>query len=259
MAQSPSNGRTSAPSQATPTLSPDEPHPNRHRGRRRGRPRPPRAAGRRLAAGHAHGRRDPPPAHRGTRPRPHLQRRLERDRAGHRPRRPARPRRPRHLLPDRHPRAVRAIAAAGHGLGNHSYSHPDFSTLDADRARAEVRRADTAIRRAAGTEPLPFFRFPYSATTPEGIATVNRLGYADLEFTADTNGYLGPAHGMTADRAVERALAALTPGAVLQLHVGASEEDGPDTCLDAEALPRILDGARARGYRVIDLRTLLDR
>ncbi|GAA3008716.1 polysaccharide deacetylase family protein [Kitasatospora sp. NPDC057738] len=160
---------------------------------------------------------------------------------------------------DRHPRAVRAIAAAGHGLGNHSYSHPDFSTLDADRARAEVHRADTAIRRAAGTEPLPFFRFPYSATTPEGIATVNRLGYADLEFTADTNGYLGPAHGMTADRAVERALAALTPGAVLQLHVGASEEDGPDTCLDAEALPRILDGARARGYRVIDLRTLLDR
>ncbi|MFD0406482.1 polysaccharide deacetylase family protein [Kitasatospora sp. NPDC127116] len=160
---------------------------------------------------------------------------------------------------DRHPRAVRAIAAAGHGLGNHSYSHPDFSTLDADRARAEVHRADTAIRRASGAEPLPFFRFPYSATTPEGIATVNRLGYADLEFTADTNGYLGPTHGMTADRAVERALAALTPGAVLQLHVGASEEDGPDTCLDAEALPRILDGARARGYRVIDLRTLLDR
>ncbi|MFI2610502.1 polysaccharide deacetylase family protein [Kitasatospora sp. NPDC018619] len=159
---------------------------------------------------------------------------------------------------DRHPRAVHAIAAAGHGLGNHSYSHPDFSDLTADRVRAEVRRADTAIRRASGAEPLPFFRFPYSATTPQGIATVNRLGYADLEFTADTNGYLGPGHGMTADRAVERALAALTPGTVLQLHVGASQESGPDTCLDAEALPRIIDGARARGYRVIDLRTVLD-
>ncbi|MFJ8622506.1 polysaccharide deacetylase family protein [Kitasatospora sp. NPDC093550] len=158
---------------------------------------------------------------------------------------------------DRHPRAVRAIAAAGHGLGNHSYSHPDFTTLGPEQARAEVRRADTAIRRAAGTEPLPFFRFPYSATTPEGIATVNGLGYADLEFTADTKGYLGPGNGMTADRAVDRALAALTPGAVLQLHVGATEEGGPDTCLDAEALPRIIDGARARGYRIIDLRSLL--
>ncbi|MFD8753810.1 polysaccharide deacetylase family protein [Kitasatospora sp. NPDC059577] len=160
---------------------------------------------------------------------------------------------------DRHPGAIRAIAAAGHGLGNHSYSHPDFSALTAERARTEVRRADTAIRRAApGTDPLPFFRFPYSETTPQAIATVNELGYADLEFTADTNGYLGPGHGMTADRAVERALAALTPGAVLQLHVGATDEGGPDTCLDAEALPRIIDGARARGYRVIDPRTLLD-
>ncbi|MER7578561.1 polysaccharide deacetylase family protein [Kitasatospora sp. NPDC097691] len=160
---------------------------------------------------------------------------------------------------DHHPDAVRAIAAAGHGLGNHSYSHPHFPDLTADRARTEVRRAETAIRRAAGTEPLPFFRFPYSETTPQGITTVNELGYADLEFTADTNGYLGPGHGMTADRAVERALAALTPGAVLQLHVGATDEGGPDTCLDAEALPRIIDGALARGYRIVDLRTLLDR
>jgi peptidoglycan/xylan/chitin deacetylase (PgdA/CDA1 family) len=160
---------------------------------------------------------------------------------------------------DRHPGAVRAIAAAGHGLGNHSYSHPDFTTLTPDQARAEVRRADTAIRRAADADPLPFFRFPYSATTPQAIETVNGLGYADLEFTTDTNGYLGPGHGMTTDRAVDRALAALTPGAVLQLHVGATDEGGPDTCLDAEALPRIIDAARARGYRLIDLRTLLDQ
>ncbi|MET9177441.1 polysaccharide deacetylase family protein [Kitasatospora aureofaciens] len=160
---------------------------------------------------------------------------------------------------DHHPRALRAIAAAGHGLGNHSYSHPDFTALSPDRARSEVRRADSAIRAASDAEPLPFFRFPYSATSPQAVATVNGLGYADLEYTADTKGYLGPVHGMTADLAVDRALAALTPGAVLQLHVGASEESGPDTCLDAEALPRIIDGARARGYRIIDLRTLLNR
>ncbi|MER6299058.1 polysaccharide deacetylase family protein [Kitasatospora sp. NPDC001539] len=160
---------------------------------------------------------------------------------------------------DRHPGALRAVAAAGHGLGNHSYGHPDFTTLTPDQARAEVRRADTAIRRAVGggADPLPFFRFPYSATTPQTVAAVNGLGYADLEFTADTNGYLGPGHGMTADRAVERALAALTPGAVLQLHVGATDEGGPTTCLDAEALPRIIGGVRARGYWIVDLRTLL--
>ncbi|MED7953868.1 polysaccharide deacetylase family protein [Streptomyces sp. BE303] len=160
---------------------------------------------------------------------------------------------------EQHPGAVRAVAAAGHGLGNHSYSHPHFTGLRPDRARAEVLRADAAIRAAAGAEPLPFFRFPYSETTPEAIARVNALGFADLEFTTDTNGYLGVSGGMTISRVVERAMAALTPGALLQLHVG-SAEDAPAAdrrCLDAEALPLIIDAVRSHGYRILDLRELL--
>ncbi|MEV7781125.1 polysaccharide deacetylase family protein [Kitasatospora sp. NPDC088351] len=47
-------------------------------------------------------------------------------------------------------------------------------------------------------------------------------------------------------------------GAILQLHVGTPEENGPGTCLDAEALPLIIDAVHARGYRTVDLRTLLD-
>ncbi|WP_406194180.1 polysaccharide deacetylase family protein [Kitasatospora sp. NBC_01560] len=159
---------------------------------------------------------------------------------------------------EEHPDALRAVTAAGHGLGNHSYSHPHFTDLTARQARAEVLRADAAIRTASGAEPLPFFRFPYSETTPQRIADVNALGYADLEFTADTNGYLGTAGGMTTAEAVDRALAALAPGAVLQLHVGASDASPDHRCLDAEALPLIVDAVRARGYRLLDLRELLD-
>ncbi|MFI6846407.1 polysaccharide deacetylase family protein [Kitasatospora sp. NBC_00085] len=159
---------------------------------------------------------------------------------------------------EQHPDAVRAVAAAGHSLGNHSYSHPFFADLGPQQARAEVLRADAAIRTASGAEPLPFFRFPYSETTPQRIADVNALGFADLEFTADTNGYLGPAGGMTTVKAVDRALAALVPGAILQLHVGAPDESPDHRCLDAEALPLIIDAVRARGYRFLDLRELLD-
>ncbi|MFE2726008.1 polysaccharide deacetylase family protein [Kitasatospora sp. NPDC059327] len=159
---------------------------------------------------------------------------------------------------EQHPDALRAMTAAGHGLGNHSYSHPLFTGLDARQARAEVLRADAAIRGAAGVDPLPFFRFPYGETTPRRIADVNALGFADIEFTTDTDGYLGAAGGMTVAKAVDRALAALTPGAILQLHVGTPDE-GPDPrCLDAEALPLIIDAVRDRGYRILDLRTLLD-
>ncbi|WP_405940956.1 polysaccharide deacetylase family protein [Streptomyces sp. NBC_00207] len=154
---------------------------------------------------------------------------------------------------DAHPAAVRAMGAA-HGLGNHSYSHPYFGEISAAERAEEVRRADAAIRTASGTEPLPFFRFPYSSTTRQSVADVNDLGYAAIEFTADTNGYLGPEGGMTVDEAVERAVDALTPGAIIQMHVGST---GDGVVLDADALPLIIDAARADGYEVIDLREFL--
>lgn len=152
-----------------------------------------------------------------------------------------------------HPAAVRAMGAA-HGLGNHSYSHPYFEDLTTEERADEVRRADAAIRRASGTEPLPFFRFPYSATSADAIADVNDLGYAAIEFTTDTNGYLGPAGGMSVGKAVARAVDALRPGAIIQMHVGST---GDGTVLDAQALPRIIDAAQDAGYEVIDLRRFL--
>ncbi|MFD3782088.1 polysaccharide deacetylase family protein [Streptomyces sp. NPDC058612] len=153
-----------------------------------------------------------------------------------------------------HPGAVRAVAAASHGLGNHSHSHPYFDGLPTRERAAEVRRADAAIRTASGAEPLPFFRFPYSSTTEDSVADVNDLGYAAIEFTADTNGYLGPQGGMSVNKAVKRAVDAFAPGAILQMHVGSA---GDGVVLDAQALPRIIDAAEAEGYEVVDLREFL--
>ncbi|WP_269649301.1 polysaccharide deacetylase family protein [Streptomyces sp. ActVer] len=60
---------------------------------------------------------------------------------------------------ERHPGAA-LLTAAGHGIGNHSYSHPQFADLTRPEAEQEIMGADRAIRRATGTVPLPFFRFP---------------------------------------------------------------------------------------------------
>ncbi|GHF70246.1 deacetylase [Streptomyces mashuensis] len=152
---------------------------------------------------------------------------------------------------ERHPAAARSLAAAGHGIGNHSYSHPHFGDLTPGERAADVLKADRAIRAATGTAPLPFFRFPYSETTPQQIAEVNALGFADIEFTTDTKGYLGPQGGMTVEKAVRRVLDVLRPGAIIQMHMGTREEGHP--VLDAQALPALLDALHARGYGVADL------
>ena len=156
---------------------------------------------------------------------------------------------------ERHPGAARLMAAE-HGIGNHSYSHPQFADLTRAEAAQEIMGADRAIRRATGAVPLPFFRFPYSATTPETIAQANELGFADIEFTTDTNGYLGTAGGMTVQKVVHRVVNALTPGAIVQMHVGTAQGHG--SALDVQALPQIIDTIHAHGYRITDLRTLLE-
>ncbi|MEY9947904.1 polysaccharide deacetylase family protein [Kitasatospora sp. GAS1066B] len=155
---------------------------------------------------------------------------------------------------DREPQGARMMAAE-HGIGNHSYSHPEFPGLTPQQAQDEVIRADRAIRRAIGRPSLPFFRFPFSDTTAQAIAAVNALGFADIEFSADTNGYLGTAGGMSVDQTVARAVDALGPGEIVEMHVGA-DQGRPN--LDVQALPRIIDTVRARGYRIIDLRALLE-
>ncbi len=157
---------------------------------------------------------------------------------------------------ERQPAAARAMAAE-HGIGSHSYDHPYFDDLTPAQVGDQVFRADRAIREATGKVPLPFFRFPYSATTPQGIAEVNALGFADVEFTVDTWGYKGDAGGMTVQRAVDRVVARLVPGEIVQMHVGADVAEGQHSSLDAEALPRIIDAVRAHGYRIADLRTFL--
>ncbi len=159
------------------------------------------------------------------------------------------------MYAEAHPAAVRAMAEAGHGLGNHSYSHPYFDDLSTQERAREVHAADAAIRKASQAEPLPFFRFPYSSTTEDSVADVNEMGYAAIEFTNDTNGYLGQAGGMTVNQVVRRAVGSLGPGAVLQMHVGSSAGDG--VVLDAQALPRIIDAAVEEGYKIVDLREFL--
>ncbi|WP_283454204.1 polysaccharide deacetylase family protein [Streptomyces sp. G-G2] len=156
---------------------------------------------------------------------------------------------------ERHPAAARSMAAAGHGIASHSYSHPHFGELTWQERELELRLADVALRRATGAAPLPFFRFPYGETTQRQIDEVNALGFADIEWAVDTNGYKGTAGRMTVQRAVHRALRGLAPGRIIQMHVGDPAGHGP--ILDAQALPLIIEAVRARGYEVVDLRTLL--
>jgi len=86
------------------------------------------------------------------------------------------------------------------------------------------------------------------------LADVNRLGYVAVRWTVDSLGWQGTSGGQSAQSVTSRVLAAAQPGEIVLMHLGSNPDD--HTTLDANALPAIIDGLRARGYGFVTLKAL---
>ncbi|SOC52296.1 polysaccharide deacetylase family protein [Ornithinimicrobium cerasi] len=154
-----------------------------------------------------------------------------------------------------YPESVRAIARAGHPVGNHSDTHPSFPDSTDEQIRAELRAADGSISALTGHPTAPLFRFPFGDRTSLDIEVVNDAGYVPIRWTADTLGWKGTSEGITTAVVRDRVLSTLRPGQVVLMHVGAHPDDG--STLDADALPGMIEDLRSRGYGFVTLPDLL--
>jgi peptidoglycan/xylan/chitin deacetylase (PgdA/CDA1 family) len=148
------------------------------------------------------------------------------------------------------PDLARRIAER-HPIGNHSVSHPEFTSLSDAAVVAEVDGAERTIRDVAGVSTKPLFRFPFGDRDARTIGLVNDAGYGSIRWTIDTLGWKGTSDGMTVDGVVERVLGTARAGQIVLMHVGSHPTDG--STLDADALPRIIRELRALGYRFVTL------
>lgn len=152
-----------------------------------------------------------------------------------------------------HPSVVRQMAAVG-PVGNHTWNHPDLTTVSGTVIRQQLSSTRSAIEAAGGGDPRPWFRFPYGANDARTLATVNADGYAAIGWTTDSLGWKGTSGGLTVAKVVDRVLAGRTPGQIVLMHVGANPADG--TTLDADALPQLIAGYRQAGYGFTTLAAL---
>ena len=153
------------------------------------------------------------------------------------------------------PDQVAAIAAAGHVLGNHTRTHRKVSTLTTSTLRSELRSTNKAVRQIADRGTKPFFRFPYGAHTPRDVNRINDLGYACIQWSVDTAGWMGTSGGRSVASVRTRVMDELAPGEIVLMHVGQHPTDG--STLDADALASVIEAVRAKGYGFTTLRALL--
>jgi peptidoglycan/xylan/chitin deacetylase (PgdA/CDA1 family) len=67
-----------------------------------------------------------------------------------------------------HPEILKQVAAAGHTIGSHTWSHKDLSKLTEQEGKDEIEKGLAAVSIALGNQPVaPFFRFPALRHPPE--------------------------------------------------------------------------------------------
>ena len=150
---------------------------------------------------------------------------------------------------EKHQQETRAIIDAGHELGNHTYTHPDMTLASETDAATEVTRTDTAIR-AAGYSGDIHVRPPFGKKLiglPLHLAKTDRLTVTwDVEPESDSD------VAADANRIVAHVLERTKPGSIILLHVMY-----PSRETSRQALPGIIDGLKARGFRFVTVSELL--
>jgi peptidoglycan/xylan/chitin deacetylase (PgdA/CDA1 family) len=141
-----------------------------------------------------------------------------------------------------HPELVREIARRGHGIGNHSATHPQawFWALPPTRMRAEIERTQATLRELTGTTPQ-WFRAVVGMANPFVAAVLKAQGMTRVAWSA--RGY--DAFASDPSRVADRIERQLSPGAIVLLHEGAKHGR------NVETLRAVLERLQARGYRAV--------
>ncbi|WP_063774119.1 polysaccharide deacetylase family protein [Streptacidiphilus rugosus] len=145
------------------------------------------------------------------------------------------------------PDEVRRTAAAGHELGNHSWSHPFLPDLTPTQLSAQVERTSEAIERLTGRAPTRF-RPPYGSQTPEVLRVLATHPTTLTFWDVDSRDWARPGP----DRIAATVLDAAGPGSVVLMHEG-----GGDRRQTVQALPAVIEGLLARGLEPVTLEELL--
>ncbi|SEK25599.1 polysaccharide deacetylase family protein [Paenibacillus sp. OK003] len=128
---------------------------------------------------------------------------------------------------------VSAQVAAGMWIGNHSYTHPNMTTLSSSQMSSEITRTQQTIQSITGTSPK-LFRPPYGATNATLKSVISQNGLTEVLWNVDSQDW----NGATTAQIVA-AVNRMQSGDVILMH------DQYQTTL--QAIPQIAQNLKSRG------------
>lgn len=145
-----------------------------------------------------------------------------------------------------YPDDVKAIAEAGHDLGNHSENHKQMSKLNSAACTEELMSVHNKVKELTGLD-MALFRPPYGDYNNNLIRTATNNGYFAIQWSVDSLDWKD--YGV--DDIVNRVLnhKNLKNGAIILMHNGAK--------YTAKALDAVITGLEAKGYTIVPISELI--
>lgn len=142
-----------------------------------------------------------------------------------------------------HPDILKEVAAGGHTIGSHTWSHANLSKAKGPKATEEIEKGLSAVKIALGASPAPFFRFPYLQDPGEQRAYLGKRNVAIFSHDVDSFDF----RFRKSEDVVKSVLTKLEKkgkGIILMHDFQAST---------AKALPALLDELKSKGYKIVHL------
>lgn len=134
---------------------------------------------------------------------------------------------------------VKRMIKDGHGIGNHSYDHPNMANLSEQGMKDEWTRFDKKLKELTGMERTIYARPPKGTFNDKLLSVGNELGYRHIFWSvAFVDWHRDQRKGK--DYAYGELMKQLHPGALILMHTVS-----PD---NSEALPSFIQDAKKEGY-----------
>lgn len=143
---------------------------------------------------------------------------------------------------EKSPEIARQIVAAGHEIGNHSFSHRWSSDDSVEALIEDIKRAEEAIYRATGQMPL-YFRPPGGMVNDKVKKACGQTGYSILLWWVDSRDWL-----LNEEEILETVKKEVKDGAIILFH---------NLTTTVKVLPQVIEDLKRAGYEFVTVSQLL--
>nr|WP_263324412.1 polysaccharide deacetylase family protein [Neobacillus sp. Marseille-Q6967] len=149
---------------------------------------------------------------------------------------------------EKNPDVAKQVAAQGHEIGNHTYTHPKLSQLTHEECAAEIYRTERLIEDLTGRKPV-VFRPPFLDYNEDIVSLLQQKGYPMIgALNLEAQDWEQPG----VDHIFEKSRDVVKNGSILIFHDGYG-----DRSQTIEAVRRLVAELTSQGYQLVTVSELL--